>query len=458
MKVSVLILLFITCMMSVSIADTDIDRRDEDLLKQLQDRYKNNQILDEQRYLDFWQRKSSGSQLFLQAQQQLEDLTKKVTELEEQFQQNEKQLLSLKNFYQKRAGDVEELFSMIKHNATDVKKNISESFLSLLLHEHIEKLSSLIDNQKVFQVAHLEIFRDSVIEWLSAQSQNLRFDADLTLADGESLRREVFNVGPFTLIAGESLLTYNARSGKLMTVTQKPATHLSYSLLPVRDSNQGDGYVSVPIDPSRGALLAVLSGAPTFWERILQGGFIVYLILVLGIIGLLLVVERLLFLTKNLRLVEYQKTDDYYNANNPLGRVLSDCQAYRNASIDKLELMLDTAVLREIPRLNRGFGTLKVLIAIAPMLGLLGTVLGMIETFQAITLFGTGDPTIMSSGISQALITTMLGLVVAIPLLLLYTLANSYSKEIQQILEEQSAGVIVSHLIVEDAGRQDAVV
>ncbi|MEC8351463.1 MAG: MotA/TolQ/ExbB proton channel family protein, partial [Pseudomonadota bacterium] len=97
---------------------------------------------------------------------------------------------------------------------------------------------------------------------------------------------------------------------------------------------------------------------------------------------------------------------------------------------------------REMPKITRNLTLIKIISVVAPLLGLLGTVTGMINTFQAITLFGTGDPKLMAGGISQALVTTVLGLVVAIPTVFLYTLLNTRSKNMLLILQEQSAGII----------------
>ena len=450
MKVSVFILWF--AIFPLMVATADATSKGEDFLNELRDRYQSERVLDEQRYLDFLADRSLRSKLLSQARQDLAQLNKETADLEKQFHHNEKQLLDFKNFYQQRAGGVEELLSIVQRNASDMKKNISESFINLLLPEHLETLTSLIEARVSFRLADLETLWHLSLEWLSAQAQNTRFHSDLVLADGTSESRELIHVGPFSLVSNESLLVYDVNHGHLSSVYYPAA------FLPLSDSRQGDGFISAPIDPSRGAMLIAFSGAPTFLERIVQGGVVVYLILVLGVVGLLLAGERIFFLIRNLRLVRYQKTNSDYRDDNPLGRVLRECQASRATSMEKLELSLDAAIVREMPLLHRGFGTLKILIAVAPMLGLLGTVLGMIETFQAITLFGSGDPTIMSSGISQALITTMLGLAVAIPLLLLYTLANSYSKEIQQILEEQSAAIIVDHWVVKDLEQTDAVV
>ena len=132
---------------------------------------------------------------------------------------------------------------------------------------------------------------------------------------------------------------------------------------------------------------------------------------------------------------------------NPLGRIIGVLGPKPQLSdLETLELKLDEAILQETPPLERGQPLLKLLSAVAPLLGLLGTVTGMIVTFQAITQSGGGDSRLMADGISQALVTTVLGLVVAIPLLFLHSLLASRSKALIQLLEQQSAGLIALHL------------
>jgi biopolymer transport protein ExbB len=201
------------------------------------------------------------------------------------------------------------------------------------------------------------------------------------------------------------------------------------------------------IDPTRGGLLSMLTKTPTLLERVQQGGAIGYIIVAIGLFGLVLVGLRLTTLGRIAGKVNRQlREPGNASANNPLGRVLLAAGDSNERDIDAIELLLDEAILRETPALQRGLGLLKLLAAVAPLLGLLGTVTGMILTFQSITLFGSGDPRLMAGGISQALVTTVLGLVVAIPLLFSHTLLSSRSRTLIQILDEQSAGLIASQV------------
>ena len=185
---------------------------------------------------------------------------------------------------------------------------------------------------------------------------------------------------------------------------------------------------------------------PTLLERVNQGGLVGYIIVVLGFLGVALAIERIVSLSRMAKMVRKQlSAGTAVSGDSPLSRVWQSYEANKSVDVETLELKLDDAILKEMPALERGLSLLKLLSGVAPLLGLLGTVTGMILTFQAITLFGTGDPKLMAGGISQALVTTVLGLVVAIPILLLHAVASTRSREIVQVLEEQAAGLIAAH-------------
>nr|WP_305909766.1 MotA/TolQ/ExbB proton channel family protein [Methylomarinum sp. Ch1-1]MDP4522701.1 MotA/TolQ/ExbB proton channel family protein [Methylomarinum sp. Ch1-1] len=186
----------------------------------------------------------------------------------------------------------------------------------------------------------------------------------------------------------------------------------------------------------------MLIQTPNTTERIDQGGIIGYIILFLGAFGLVYAIVRLVMLTLTWRKMQNQVGSDQISEDNPLGRVIAAGEQAGSEDNETLELLLDEAITREVPALEKGQSMIKLLAAVAPLLGLLGTVTGMISTFQSISLFGTGDPKLMASGISQALVTTMLGLCVAIPLLFLHSLVASRSRMLVQILDEQSAGIV----------------
>jgi biopolymer transport protein ExbB len=188
-----------------------------------------------------------------------------------------------------------------------------------------------------------------------------------------------------------------------------------------------------------------LIDTPTFLERVDQGGEVGYVIVAVGFIGVFLGLWRMLVLFAMTSKVKAQLKSDKPNSNNPLGRVLKVAEENKNVDTETLELKLEEAVLKERPSIESGLAVLKIIAAVAPLLGLLGTVTGMIETFQAITIFGAGDPKNMAGGISAALVTTVQGLVVAIPVVLMHTLVNGRAKAVIQVLDEQTTGIIAEN-------------
>ena len=198
----------------------------------------------------------------------------------------------------------------------------------------------------------------------------------------------------------------------------------------------------VAIDPSRGTILSLLIQSPNLQERVRQGGIVGYIILVLGVIGLVVGVLRILYLWNVGRKIRAQVGNSTPDPGNALGRVLGVYDETRHADVEALELRLDEAILQESAPIRRGATFVKVLSVVTPLLGLLGTVTGMIEVFQAITLFGAGDPKLMAGGISRALVTTVLGLVMAIPLTLLHSFISEKARSLVELLEEQSVGMV----------------
>ena len=204
------------------------------------------------------------------------------------------------------------------------------------------------------------------------------------------------------------------------------------------------------IDPARGALLALVVQRPTILERIEQGEFVGYVIIFVGVIGAILAAFQFLFLLREGGAVKRQLANtDRPTPDNALGRVLASfkgdaAKVEENAEV--VELRISEAVLREVPKLERYQSFLALAVAAGPLLGLVGTVIGMIITFQAITESGSGDPKLMAKGIGQAMIATVLGLGIAVPLLFVNAALRARSRAIVQILDEQSTGLLAERL------------
>ncbi len=271
----------------------------------------------------------------------------------------------------------------------------------------------------------------------------VRYPAPVVGTDGRETEQQVTRVGAFNAVSSGRFLRHLPDSGKLQELPRQPAARY----LELADSLEqaSTGMHSMVIDPSRGSVFSLLMQTPDLIERIRQGKLVGYLIIVVGVIGLIIAIERLFHLFYVGRKLRQQLNSENPEQDNPLGRVMAIYQQNRSLSPETLELKMDESILKDSSRLQRGLSSLKILAAIAPLLGLLGTVTGLIETFQSITLFGAGDPGLMAGGISQALVTTVLGLTTAIPLILLHSLLASRSRRMVSLLEEQSAGIIALH-------------
>lgn len=333
---------------------------------------------------------------------------------------------------------------MVRQSAGDVAGQWQDSLLNAQYPERLKRLKALAESRSLPSADDLDGYWMLLLEDLAASGRIERLQLPVVNADGSRQEQQVLRVGAFAVYGEDAFLRYDADAGQLVAPPRQPS-----GLGQVKDYlSSTDALATLPIDPSRGSLLAQLQQQPTLWDRLQQGGLVGWVIVVLGAFGLLLAVWRMVYLGRVGSGVKAQMHDLSAPRNdNPLGRVIGVLGAKPQlADLETLELKLDEAILQETPPLEKGQGLLKLLAAVAPLLGLLGTVTGMIVTFQAITQSGGGDSRLMADGISQALVTTVLGLVVAIPLLFLHSLLASRSKGLIQILEQQSAGLIALHL------------
>lgn len=362
-------------------------------------------------------------------------------QLKTQFQVNEQQLTALEVDLKARVGVFGELFGTVRQSSRDIAEVLQVSLVSAQYPGRAEWFRTLGERKQLPDITELErvwlLLQQQIVE----SGRVVRFAATVIGSDGVATQRETVRVGVFNAITGDHYLGYQPDTGRLAVLARQPSGSDREAAADLSAATAG--YAALALDPTRGVLLGLLVDTPNALERLQQGGVVGYVILALGAFGLVLVTIRLLYLTGLERRMRRQLTDLHNPLdNNPLGRILLVAQD--NAAVDtrQLELHIDEAILRETPRLTRGEGLIKLLAGVAPLLGLLGTVVGMIVTFQAISLFGTGDPKLMANGISQALVTTALGLMVAIPLLFLHTWVASRSHALVQIIDEQSAGLV----------------
>jgi biopolymer transport protein ExbB len=372
----------------------------------------------------------------------------KSKQLEISFDENEQTIDESQQELTLRLGDLKELFGVIQQVTGDARGQFENSLTNIHYPERITFMNKLVE--KVSSYSQLAPMSDIEHLWfelqreMTASGKIIRFPATIVAADGITRKQDVIRIGLFNVISNGKYLEYDTKTNRLIELARQPQPRY-LKMMQQLESSQ-DGYTAFALDPSRGQILSLLVQTPNLIERIEQGGVIGYIIIGLGSLALLVVIIRLLVLTITWLNVKLQiRNPDKPDNRNPLGRILQVYHANPGIDTESLELKLGEAIMIETPKLARWNMFIKIIAVVAPLLGLLGTVTGMIITFQAITLFGTGDPKLMAGGISQALVTTVLGLSVAIPIVLLHTLVNSRSKRLQEILEQQSAGLLATY-------------
>lgn len=441
---------FTTALVSLLIASPLIaaETQPAGTLEQLLQRVKSDRVLerniDKQREARFIKERDLQKQRLAAAQKQLQAEQARNEQLTETYDRNAEQLETLQQQLNRKSADLGELFGTVRQLAADSAGTLKSSMISAQLPGRSEHALRLADSKTLPSIDELETFWHAMLDEMVASGKVTQFDNTVITADGNELNTSVVRVGPFNAIANGLYLRYLPETARLVELPRQPNNRYLAMADALQNAQPGSN-VDMALDPSRGAILALLTRAPNIWERVQQGGYIGYFILALGIIGLLIVLERFAILWLVGRKVRQQQTSlEQPNENNPLGRLLLTHAEHARQDAESLVLRLEEKIQQELPRLQRGLGVLVVIATIAPLLGLLGTVTGMIATFQSITLFGTGDPKLMSGGISQALVTTELGLVVAIPLMLLHTLLSGQSKGLVQVLDENSTALVAS--------------
>jgi biopolymer transport protein ExbB len=405
------------------------------------------------RIRQFRQDQAQQQQLLQQARNQRAAEEARSEQLETQFDENELLIQDVQAQLDDRLGSLRELFGVLQQVSGDARSAFEESLTNVEFPERSQFLTELA--AKMGETTVLPSIEEIERLWYELQREATELGrvkripaATIRTTSGEQTTEDIVRVGAFNLVANGRYLDYEYVDGEsqVRELQRQPSeARFINSTSAVFNAGPNDPYVRFGIDITRGQVLGLLIEQPTLQERIEQGAEVGYVIIALGIVGVLLAVWRLIALTITGGKVRSQlKRPESPTQNNPLGRVLSVYTQNKSADTETLELKLGEAILKEMPALQRGIIFIKIISVVAPLLGLLGTVTGMIETFQAMALFGTGDASVMAGGISQALMTTVLGLVVAIPTVLLHTFVNGRSRSIIQVLQEQSAGLVAA--------------
>ncbi len=416
----------------------------DDLLKKLKQGQYQQSKQNKQRENDFIKQRSSQQALLGQAILERDQQVSNSDELETEFEKNELKLVGLDGALNKRMGSLKELFGVLQQVSGDTSGKFNTSIISAEYPnrgEFFDKLAvKMGSSSNMASIEEIERVWFELAREMTESGKVKVFNKEVIRANGNKEMTPITRVGSFNLIANGVYLEWLGATNVIAELVRQPSSRFMNTVVDLESATQG--FTPFALDPTGGSILGLLVQAPDTLERVEQGGTVGYVILILGFFAFLLAGERYISLYLIEKKVKKQLKTKALSDNNPLGRVLKIKEKYADVALDTFELKLSEAIIKEMPMLTKRITFVKIISVVAPLLGLLGTVTGMINTFQAITLFGTGDPKLMAGGISQALVTTVLGLVVAIPTVLLFTWLNTRSKSIMHILQEQAAGLI----------------
>ncbi|WP_300541442.1 MotA/TolQ/ExbB proton channel family protein [Maricaulis sp.] len=403
------------------------------------------------RLREFQQSTNQQQALLNQARNELAALRNQADNLTAQFEANQTQIDELDAELRQRQGAFGELFGQARQTAGEFAAIIDSSIVSAQFPGRADALETLANSRTLPTRSELDYIWRRMIEEMIQQQQVVTFNTRVTgIGGGEAV--PATRVGPFVVFTNHNnnqrfaLWEENDTTGawNLRDLPAQPPANFVGGASSLFNADPNEIVMGV-VDPSRGPLLDIYKDVPDISERIEQSGNVGKVIIGLLIISAAFGLFRLFVLLGTQAAVSGQKRKSKGSKSNPLGRVMLAYEASKDKDVETMELKLDEAILQESPKLEFGLNFLKLAAGIAPLLGLLGTVTGMIKTFTQITLFGTGDPRIMAGGISEALMTTVLGLIAAIPLLFIHSFAQSFARGVQQVLEEQAAGMVARH-------------
>ena len=364
--------------------------------------------------------------------------------LTNQYEANDKELSELEEQLTLKLGSFGELFGIVRQTAGESKGQFMLSLTNIEFPERVEFLGDLAERKSLDlpTTAELERLWYEILNELNQSGKVKSYNTDILSKSGELVNRDVLRIGVFNSVSNGNYLNLVSEQNLLEFLAKQPDGSIKRSAK--RLQNKDVSYREVYIDPTRGSLLSKLIDRAGWLQRINQGGFVGYVILIILTLGLTMGVLQFQFLYRESKSIDSELETGNFSNDSILGKLNSVFKSHTGDNPEELEAQLEDILAKASPPLDKNLSVIKLLAAVAPLLGLLGTVIGMIETFQAITLFGTGDPKLMAGGISQALVTTMLGLIAAVPLLFVHNLLDSRSRAISQIYEEQAIGFVAS--------------
>ncbi len=434
------------------VASTQVSAQEAGSLRELLNLVEQDRVAESQGYRErlreFEQNANRQQEILDTTEARIVEQENLQSELSAEFDANEIEIANQRALLRDRRGDLNELFGTLQGVAGDFLSNFQNSLISAQYPGRSAELEAIIDRAgstvEQLNISEMERFWFFMHQELTESGRVVKYNGNVSLPNGDSVNREIVRIGAFNSVSEGDYLSYTGAIGHLQVLPRQPEASIVNSAIALQ--NATSGFTKTGIDPTGGVggqVMANLVNFPTVEEQVRNNsGTIGFIIIGVGIVGILLGFFRLLMLTLTSLKVRAQLKSDKPTKNNPLGRVLLVAENNPNADTETLELKLGEAILQETPALESMLTIIKMIATIAPLGGLLGTVTGMIVVFQQITVYGAGDPTIMAGGISSALMTTVLGIVVAIPTIFMHTVVKSRSDNIIHILEEQATGMI----------------
>ena len=413
--------------------DPNIERVEkiQDLINRVEENRDELSKIDAKRIDDFIKKVADRRFLLSKAKQQLADEEARNKRLEDLFEANEIKLAELETELNIKLGVLGELFGVARQMAGELQAD-SESAYNFSEYPNRSEALNEIGKIKVHNLENLEDLWILHLNEINSSGEIKEIQANVINSDGDIEKDNLVRYGPFNMVKNKSFVKTDIANNAFSVLQKQPDRSLRRKF---KSHYRSDDYAVAPIDPTRGFLLSLYLDKPSTFERIAQGKLIGFIIVLIGLSGLIFAAYRYYTLYVYSKTISSNENSDVFNKI----QSISD----KSKDVDSFERECDEVLLTVNGNLSWGVNWIKFLAAVAPLLGLLGTVIGMIETFQAITVFGTGDPKQMAGGISQALVTTMLGLIFAAPLLAMYTLLSEKVSEILQEIEEFVAVTIV---------------
>lgn len=419
-----------------------------ELLEQTRSARQREAQANQEREAKFLAERNAQAALLAQARATLTEQRARSTALAAAYDANEKRLTQMQTDLEARAGNLGEMFGVVRQVANDFSSVVHNSIITAQYPDREEFVARLAQSKSMPSIQDLERFWFELQREMTESGNVVKFNTKVVTPEGTPVDASVVRVGPFSATTEGSYLAYLPSQKEFAIMARQPGAEFSTPARALQASR--DGYVESVVDPTRGVLLSIYAQRPNLMERIEKGEAVGYVIILVGIAGALMLIYQLFYLAQVRGRVRNQlKFIDAPVADNPLGRVLATFKGEAERleeDTQVVELRISEAVLKEAPQLERFQSFLRLAVAAGPLLGLIGTVMGMIITFQSITESGSSDPKLMANGISQAMIATLLGLGIAVPLLFGNAWLASISKSIMQVLEEQSAGLLAARL------------